>query len=125
DDPRFKEVEESAAWWMRFPGGALAHCATSYGSSLGGRYRVSTQNAFVNMDPSFSYHGLRLTIVNKGQAQAVDLPDIDQFAAEMDHFAECVTGDKQPLTPGEEGLADVKILRKLYESAETGKVLDG
>jgi len=124
DDPRFKDVEESAAWWMRFPSGALAHCATSYGVSLGGRYRFSTRDAQVLVDPSFNYGGLHMTIVNRGKPEPVDLPNIDQFAAEMDDFADCVLNDKPTRTPGEEGLADVKILRKLYESAEAGKTLE-
>jgi predicted dehydrogenase len=123
DDPRFKDVEESVAWWMRFPGGAMAHCATTYGCSLGGRYHFSTKEAYVDVDPSFSYGGLRMTVVNRGRPEPVDLPNIDQFAAEMDHFADCVLNDKPPATPGEEGLADVKIMRKLYESAESGKTL--
>lgn len=31
NDPRFLEVEESVTWLMRFPSGALATLATSYG----------------------------------------------------------------------------------------------
>jgi predicted dehydrogenase len=124
DDPRFKEVEESAAWWMRFPSGAIAHCATSYGGNPGNRYRFSTRDAQVTVDPAFSYGGLKMTIANRGKSEPLDLPNIDQFAAEMDHFAECVLNDKQPLTPGEEGLADVKVLKAIYQSAEIGKAVN-
>jgi predicted dehydrogenase len=41
----------------------------------------------------------------------------------MDHFAECVVNDQTPRTPGEEGLQDLKIIKQLYESAETGKTV--
>jgi predicted dehydrogenase len=78
----------------------------------------------VTVDPAFTYGNLRISIINRGKPEPADLPNVDQFAAEMDHFAECVSADKTPLTPGEEGLADVKIIRKLYESAETAKTLD-
>jgi predicted dehydrogenase len=124
DDPRFKEVEESMAWWMRFPSGILANCATSYGSNPGNRYRFATQTAQITVDPAYSYNNLHMQIVNKGRPEPADFPNVDQFAAEMDHFAQCVADDKTPATPGEEGLADVKIIRKLYESAESGKSLD-
>jgi len=124
DDPRFKEVEESMAWWMRFPSGVLAHCATSYGVSLGARYIVTTPQAQIWVDPAFGYGGLAMSVRNRGKLEQVELPQVNQFAAEMDHFAECILQDKVPLTPGEEGLADVKVMRKLYESAESGKVLD-
>jgi predicted dehydrogenase len=42
----------------------------------------------------------------------------------MDHFAQCVLNDKTPRTPGEMGLQDVKIMMKLYESAESGKTIE-
>ena len=124
DDPRFKEVEESMAWWMRFPSGIVANCATSYGANPGNRYRVSTQTAQITVDPAYSYNGLHMEIRAKGKPEPADFPSVDQFAAEMDHFAQCVVNDKTPATPGEEGLADVKIIRKLYESAENGKTLE-
>jgi predicted dehydrogenase len=43
------------------------------------------------------------------------------FQLEMDHFSECVQANKEPLTPGEEGLKDLKIIEAIYESARTGK----
>ncbi len=45
----------------------------------------------------------------------------DQFALELDHMAECVMENKEPYTPGEEGLQDQRIMEALYESAATGK----
>ena len=124
DDPRFKEVEESMAWWMRFPGGVVAHCGTSYGANPGNRYRFSTREAQVTVDPAFSYGGLHIEVLARGKPEPTDFPNINQFAAEMEHMADCVRNDKTPTSPGEEGLADVKIIRKLYESAESGKTLD-
>jgi predicted dehydrogenase len=124
DDPRFKEVEESMAWWMRNPGGIVANSATSYGANPGNRYRFTTQSAQVTVDPAYSYGGLKMQILNKGRPEPAEFPAIDQFAAEMDDFARCIAKDQQSATPGEEGLADVKIIRKLYESAESGKTLE-
>jgi predicted dehydrogenase len=37
----------------------------------------------------------------------------------MDHFAECVKGDRDVHTPGEEGLQDQRIMEAIYESART------
>ena len=33
---------------------------------------------------------------------------------EMDHFSDCVTNNKEPLTPGEEGLKDMRIIEAVY-----------
>ena len=47
----------------------------------------------------------------------------DQFAAEMDHMASCVLENKQPHTPGEEGLQDHRLIEAIYESARTGRAV--
>jgi predicted dehydrogenase len=46
-----------------------------------------------------------------------DLPAVDHFASEMDHMSESVIQNKEPLTPGEEGLRDLTIIQAIYESA--------
>jgi predicted dehydrogenase len=39
----------------------------------------------------------------------------------MDHLADCVLNNTAPLTPGEEGLKDMKVITAIYEAARTGK----
>jgi predicted dehydrogenase len=54
------------------------------------------------------------------------LPQIaesDQFANELDHMADCVMNDRQPYTPGEEGLQDQRIIEAIFESARTGRAV--
>jgi predicted dehydrogenase len=35
----------------------------------------------------------------------------------------CVMDNKEPLTPGAEGLRDLKIMAAIYEAARTGKTV--
>jgi glucose-fructose oxidoreductase len=51
----------------------------------------------------------------------------DQFAPELLHFSDCVLTGRDPQPGGREGLADVRIIRALYESAAKGRPvrLDG
>jgi predicted dehydrogenase len=42
---------------------------------------------------------------------------------EMDHLSGCVMDDTQPLTPGEEGLRDLKLMMAIYEAARTGRTV--
>ena len=49
------------------------------------------------------------------------LKEGNQFAARLDHMAECVLQNKAPKIPGEEGLRDIKLIMALYESARKGK----
>jgi len=125
-DERFKEVEEAVLWQMGFPGGALVNCVTSYGAHDTKRYKCMTdKGASMGLDPAFPYKGL---MIEGEYAEGTQLfkhhpamGDADQFALEMDHFAECVMKNKTPYTPGEEGLQDHKIMEAIYQSAKEGK----
>lgn len=52
-----------------------------------------------------------------------ELPERDHFALEMDYMSECVIENKDSLTPGEEGLRDLKVMMAIYEAARTGKTV--
>jgi predicted dehydrogenase len=120
-DPRFENTEGSMSFLLKFPSGALCSATTSYMHHTLGYYRVASERAVMTMEPAFAYGGLKLHIRARDGESDAELPQVNQFAAEMDHFAECVRDNKQPRTPGEEGLADMKVITKLYESAESGK----
>jgi predicted dehydrogenase len=49
------------------------------------------------------------------------LQPINHFTAEMDHFSECVLTGKAPRTPGELGVADLRIIAAIHEALRTGK----
>jgi predicted dehydrogenase len=46
-DPRFKEVEETINFQLRFPSGILANCSSSYGYDSQNRYRVVGTDGWV------------------------------------------------------------------------------
>jgi predicted dehydrogenase len=51
------------------------------------------------------------------------LPQRDHFQLEMDHFSECIQTNKEPLTPGEDGLKDMRIVEAIYQSGREGKAI--
>lgn len=129
-DPRFKEVEESVTFQMRFPSGILALCSTSYGTHDSRRYRVFGSDAWAQLDPAFPYSGLRLMTARRSPSNSMQdniteirMSQKSQFALEMDHMADCVIHNKQPHTPGEEGLQDQKLMELIYQSAQTGQAI--
>ncbi len=122
-DPRFKEVEETINFQLRFPSGVLANCTSSYGYASQSHYRVVGTEGWLEMDPATIYSGLRMR-VHRGEAtEERSLPVKDHFALEMDHMSGCVMENKEPLTPGEEGLRDLKIMMAIYEAARTEKIV--
>ena len=122
-DPRFKEVEEHVTFQLRFPSGILANCSSSYGYFHQSHYRVMGTKARLGMDPATWYSGLRMWKEHDNIIEQIDLPEVDHFTSEMDHMSECVMQNKQPLTPGEEGLRDLTIMQGIYEAARTGKTV--
>ena len=120
-DPRFKEVEETINFQLRFPSGVLANCTSSYGYAGQNHYRVVGTEGWLELDPATSYRGLRMRVYRGNVTEERELPVRDHFALEMDHMSECVTENKEPLTPGEEGLRDLKVMMAIYEAANTGK----
>ena len=120
-DPRFKEVEETINFQLRFPSGVLANCTSSYGYAGQNHYRVVGTEGWLELDPATSYRGLRMRVYRGNVTEERELPVRDHFALEMDHMSECVMENKEPLTPGEEGLRDLKVMMAIYEAANTGK----
>lgn len=122
-DERFKEVEEATNFQLRFPSGVLANCSSSYGYSGQNRYRVVTTKGWFELEPATGYSGLRMRVRRGNAIEERMLPVRDHFALEMDHMSECVMNGKDPLTPGEEGLRDMRIIMAVYEAARSGKTV--
>ena len=115
---KFKEVEESMTWELKFPGGAVAYSSTTY--KIGGlnRFTAFAERGSFGLEPAFNYGGIR---GRRSDGKELRFDSIDQFAAEMDDFAQCILNNKPTKVSGEEGLRDVKILMAIYEAARTGK----
>jgi predicted dehydrogenase len=120
DPVKFRDLEEAIVWQLKFPGGVLANGEASYRFNGLNRYNAFAERGSFGLEPAYSYHGLR---GKRSDGQAIQLADIDQFAAQMDDFAQCILQNRPTRVPGEEGLRDVKIMMAIYESARTGKAV--
>jgi predicted dehydrogenase len=124
NDTRFREIEDIAQFTLRFPSGIIANCASGYSFHQSGHLRVQSEKAWFEASPAFSYDSLELKIGRKideaNTVQTIGLPPNDQFAREMDAFAWSIRNNRAPLTPGEEGLQDLRIIHAIYQAAEGG-----
>ena len=123
-DPRFREVEESIRFVLRLPSGLRATCHASYGVHHSQFLRLMGSDAWAELDPAYAYHGLKLRhsrlVDGKETVFEPSLPEVDQFAREMDHMAERVRANRRPYSTGEEGLQDQRVIEAVYESARSG-----
>lgn len=117
-DPRFRTVEDRINFLLRFPSGIEAVCVSSYSSSHNA-YRVTGTEGWIDMEPATPYQGHAMRIRHGGVTKPRIVPTArrNQFAAQLDHLAECVAAGTAPIVPGEEGLADLKVIEAIYRSA--------
>lgn len=124
-DPRFKTVEDALTIGLRFPSGVVAECLSTY-SSAHNRYRAVGERGWLDMEPATGYDGetLRVNLDGHGpQPRTVAGRPSEQFANQLDHMSQCVLTGSEPLTPGEEGLADMRVIEAIYRSAREGRAV--
>ncbi len=126
-DPRFREVEDLCSFTLGFPSGVLAVCGSGYSYHENRFLRLLAEEASFGLDPAYSYDNLTLQISRRaGEASGLEQrrwPSHNQFAREMDAFAEAIRAGSVPLTPGEEGLQDMRLIAAIYEAAAGGSVI--
>jgi len=127
DDPRFKEVEDLCSFTLRFPSGVVANCGSGYSYHENRFLRVMGSEAWAGLDPAFGYDNLTMQIGRRaGNSSGLEQrrwSPRNQFAVEMDAFADAITHDRAPLTPGEEGQQDMRVMEAIYQSAVSGSVI--
>jgi predicted dehydrogenase len=121
-EKRFREVEEMTTAVLRFPKQRLASFTCSFGAADVSAYQVVGTKGDVRVDPAYEYAGeLRSVVTVDGKKRTREYAKRDQFAPELLHFSDCVLTGRDPQPGGREGLADVRIIRALYRSAQTGR----
>lgn len=123
-DKRYAEVEETISFMLRFPSNAIINCFASYGARDDKHQRLNFETATVDMSNAYQYVGQSMTVTQRdgddtGETKLV-LTANKQFAAEIDHMADCVIQNRQPRTPGEEGHQDLVLMEAIYKAASSG-----
>ncbi|HYH95161.1 Gfo/Idh/MocA family oxidoreductase [Hyalangium sp.] len=121
-DPRFAEVEEAASVVMRFPEGKLATFTVSFGAEAVATYQLVGTEGTLKVDNAYEYKGeIRWELTSEGKTRKGKVTQRDQIAPELLAFSDCILEGQEPEPSGWEGLADVRIITALYESARTGR----
>jgi predicted dehydrogenase len=121
DPVKFKDIEESISWQLKFPSGVIASCNTTYNFNGFDRFRAFAERGWFELAPCFGYGGIQ---GRRSDNKWTPIAGVDHFAAEMDDFAQCILNNRPTSVPGEEGLRDLKIMMAIYEAAKTGKTIN-
>lgn len=123
-DKRFRLVEEMTSVMMRFPDERLAAFTCSFGAVDISRYALIGTKGVLRADPAYDYAmAIKQQVTIGEKTRNKTFPKRDQFAAQLVYFSDCVLKDKEPEPSGLEGLADVRIVEAIYESARVKRAI--
>lgn len=119
DPKRFSEtIEENMAFQLRFYDGLLLQGTASFGAAQASFIHVHGERGWAALDPAFAYdEERRLFGKIDGHWFQRRFPVIDEFALELDAFADCILNDTAPEPNGHEGMLDVAVIEAIYQAA--------
>jgi predicted dehydrogenase len=121
-EARFRKTDEMTSVIMRFPQERLATFTCSFGAADISRYTLIGAKGVLALDPAYEYKSdIEMQLTIDGKTRTRKFPKRDQFAAEIEYFSQCILEDTAPEPSGEEGLADVRIVNAIHQSARSGK----
>jgi glucose-fructose oxidoreductase len=120
-DPRFAEIEDLVSFRLRFPGGMIADCASSYSVQEQKNYQLYGTTGSIRLDPATDYLRNTLMLKNEEGESEIEAESASlQFPREIDGFSQAVGANRPFRTPGEEGLRDERLIQAIYKAARDG-----
>ena len=123
-DRRFEGVDAVTSAMMLFPGNRIASYTCSFDSADVTPYSVLGTKGKLRLDMAYEYAGeISMEVAIAGKKHKRTYQQRDQFGPELVYFSDCILNNRTPEPSGEEGLADVRIIRAIQESARSGKAV--
>ncbi len=124
DPKRFSEVEDSIAFRLTHPDGLVCHGSSSYSAVAASFVQVHGEKGWAALNPAFAFEEER-RLFGKIQGQWFErkFKVIDEFALELDAFADCVRRRRDPEPDGMEGLRDIAAIQAIYCSTRENRTV--
>ncbi|MEJ2005456.1 MAG: Gfo/Idh/MocA family oxidoreductase, partial [Cyclobacteriaceae bacterium] len=116
DKDFYREIEGTLGFQFNFPSGLSNYMETSYEKSYD-HLDLTTDSHQIGMHPTYGYRGLKSEI----NGEPMNLPNINQQAAQMDAFSRNIMENTRCLVPGEMGARDMYIIDRIYEAMDSGR----
>ena len=118
-DERWKEVPEMTSVTLRFPKERLAQFTASFNGGGADVYEVVGTKGTLTLKPAYAYESeTEMVIRVEGKEERRTFKKTQQFGAELEYFSQCILEDRDPEPDGLEGLADIRIVNAVEESAK-------
>lgn len=109
----FDEVDATTLFTMKFANGIEADCGTSVVKNFN-HLKINCEQGWYELKPMQAYSGVQGYTSDQKVLSAFNG---NQQAQQMDNDALAIMGKGPILVPGEEGLRDIHIVNKIFESA--------
>jgi predicted dehydrogenase len=120
DKTRFRDVEEGISFRLQFPSGLVVQGTSTYGAAPSSFIFIQGSKGWISLSPAFPFDEERvLTGKIEGRWFEKKFKLVDEFAPEIDAFAEAIQKKGSVVADGEQGLRDMKIIDAIYEAAKT------
>ncbi|WP_254278785.1 D-xylose 1-dehydrogenase Gfo6 [Haloarcula marina] len=117
--------DEHAAFKVDFPNHVFGLCTASQNAHMASHIRVTGTEGEVRVEPAFyPWDERKLHVSHGGSEMEIEFEQIDQMEEEFEYFAHCLLTETEPYGTGEHGLVDIKTIKGVYESAETGRLVE-
>ena len=115
-------VDETTVGVLHFAGDRLATFAISFATADVSTFRVVGTRGSIVVDPAFEIgEAIAHTLIVDDTRLRRRGRKVDQFAAELRYFSDCILRERAPEPSGREGWWDVRIIEALYDSARRGE----
>ena len=118
----FSRVEESIGFQLKLADALFVQATASFGAAQSSFLKVFGEKGWAALDPAFAFDEERRLFGKIGGRWFEKLfTVIDEFALELDAFADCIRQGKDPDPDGREGLRDVLVMQAIYQAAREGR----
>lgn len=121
DPGRFKEVDESIGFQLKFPGGMYVQASSSFAAAKASFIQVHGEKGWAALNPAFPYNEEMRLFGQVGEKWfGKTYAPSEEFHLELDHLSGCIRGNREPEPDGVTGMRDVAIMEAIYEAAQSG-----
>lgn len=122
DPKRFNSVEESIGFQLKLPDNLFVQATASFGAAQANYVKVFGEKGWAMLDPAFAFdEERRLFGKIRGRWFEKRYEVMDEFALELDAFADSVRRGRNPEPDGHEGLRDQLAIEAIYQAARKNK----
>lgn len=117
-------ADDNALVCLDFANGVIGSVNISWSAPSLHRVEIFGEEGIIRADLSKPYLELYLQGKSIFKHGAIEIPAksvMSSYSLELNHFADCILKEKEPLVGAEDGIQVLKIVSKCYESARTGQ----